>query len=268
MSLATLLVVLFASFLSLSSTVDAADRPNIVVLYADDLGYGDLAIQNPDSKIPTPQLDQLAREGLRFTDAHSSASICSPSRYALLTGRYHWRRHHRIVDSFGPSAFAPDDVTLPQTLRNAGYRTACIGKWHLGWDWDAIKRPGAQAEPKVGYPVDAFAAPDSVDLLTVWKSNAASPRRTIVHASPEERYAIRHDEWVLIDDATGEVTKVPGWFDKQHGYAKHDQPGELYNVRHDLAQRDNLYASQPARVAQLRQLLDEARGEPRSEPAP
>ncbi|MEA1952275.1 MAG: sulfatase-like hydrolase/transferase, partial [Planctomycetota bacterium] len=67
-------------------------RPNIVILYADDMGYGDLAIQNPDSKIPTPNLDRLAREGVRFTDAHSSSGICTPSRYALLTGRYHWRK--------------------------------------------------------------------------------------------------------------------------------------------------------------------------------
>src|SRR6188508_2142698 len=76
----------------------AADRPNIVILYADDMGYGDLAIQNPDSKIRTPHLDQLAREGLRFTDAHSSSGVCTPSRYAMLTGRFHWRKFHSIVN--------------------------------------------------------------------------------------------------------------------------------------------------------------------------
>ncbi|NBQ02848.1 MAG: arylsulfatase, partial [Opitutae bacterium] len=65
--------------------------PNVVIIYVDDMGYGDLGVQNPDSLIPTPHLDQLAREGMRFTDGHSSSSICSPSRYALLTGRYHWR---------------------------------------------------------------------------------------------------------------------------------------------------------------------------------
>lgn len=70
-------------------TQAAASRPNIVILYADDMGYGDLAIQNPESKIRTPHLDQLAREGLRFTDAHSSSGICTPSRYAMLTGRSH-----------------------------------------------------------------------------------------------------------------------------------------------------------------------------------
>ena len=79
-----------------------AALPNIVILYADDMGYGDLAVQNPGSKIPTPHLDRLAAEGTRFTDAHSSSGICSPSRYALLTGRYHWRNFHGIVGVFGP----------------------------------------------------------------------------------------------------------------------------------------------------------------------
>jgi len=125
----------------------AAELPNIVLLYADDMGYGDLAIQNPESKIPTPHLDQLAREGVRFTDAHSSSGICTPSRYALLTGRYHWRKMHGIVNSFGQPVFDADRLTLPEMLREHGYRTACIGKWHLGWDWAAIRRPGAKPRP-------------------------------------------------------------------------------------------------------------------------
>ena len=78
----------------------APTRPNIVILYADDMGYGDLGVQNPESKIPTPHLNRLATEGTRFTDAHSSSGICTPSRYALLHGRYHWRKFHGIVDSF------------------------------------------------------------------------------------------------------------------------------------------------------------------------
>ena len=114
--------------------------PNIVILYADDMGSGDLGIQNPDSKIPTPHLDRLAREGMRFTDAHSSSGVCSPSRYALLTGRFHWRKFHDIVKSFDPPALDAAEFTLPEMLKSRGYRTACIGKWHLGWNWEAIKR--------------------------------------------------------------------------------------------------------------------------------
>ena len=115
--------------------------PNIVIIYADDMGYGDLNCQNPSSKIPTPNLDQLAAEGMRFTDAHSSSGICSPSRFALLTGIYHWRRQHDIVSSFGKPFFKDSDVTLPQVLRNTGYSTACIGKWHLGWNWNFKNEP-------------------------------------------------------------------------------------------------------------------------------
>ena len=119
-------------------------RPNIVIIYADDMGYGDLACQNPDSKIPTPNLDKLVQEGVRFTDGHSSSGICTPSRYALLTGRHHWRKFHGIVNSFGESKFDKERLTLPEMLKEKGYRTGCIGKWHLGWNWQAIKRPGAQ----------------------------------------------------------------------------------------------------------------------------
>jgi arylsulfatase A len=120
----------------------AGTRPNVVILYADDMGYGDLGANNPASKIPTPHLDRLAAEGMRFTDAHSSSGICSPSRYALLTGRHHWRDFHGIVNSLGPSVFKPGQLTLPAMLRDHGYATACVGKWHLGWDWNAIRRPG------------------------------------------------------------------------------------------------------------------------------
>lgn len=124
------------------SALLAAAKPNIVILYADDMGYGDLAANRPDSKIPTPNLDKLAGEGLRFTDAHSSSGICTPSRYAMLTGRYHWRDLHGIVNAFGPTVFKKDQLTLPAMLRENGHTTACIGKWHLGWDWDAIRKPG------------------------------------------------------------------------------------------------------------------------------
>lgn len=121
-----------------------AERPNILILYADDMGYGDLNIQNTESKIPTPVLDQLARDGMRFTDGHSSSGICTPSRYALLTGRHHWRDFHGIVSAMGKSVFAPERITLPEMLKTKGYTTACIGKWHLGWNWHAITKPDAK----------------------------------------------------------------------------------------------------------------------------
>ena len=126
----------------------AAPRPNVVILYADDMGPGDIAAANPASKIPTPHLDRLCREGTRFTDAHSSSGICTPSRYALLHGRYHWRKFHGIVQSFDQPVLDADRTTLAELLRGLGYRTACIGKWHLGWDWAALARD--TAEPRRG----------------------------------------------------------------------------------------------------------------------
>ena len=137
------LALLFA----LAATALAA-KPNIVILYADDLGLGDLRCFNPDSKIPTPNLDKLAAEGTRFTDAHSSSGICTPSRYAMLTGRYHWRDFHGIDTGFDKPFFKNGQLTLPEMFRKSGYATACIGKWHLGWDWDSIRKPGTPPKSK------------------------------------------------------------------------------------------------------------------------
>lgn len=132
------------TLVSLTTCLSAESaRPNVLILYADDLGYGDLRCNNPDSKIPTPNLNRLAREGMRFTDGHSSSGICTPSRYALLTGRHHWRDFHGIVGVFGKSVFKPERLTLPEMMQASGYSTACIGKWHLGWNWSAIRAPNA-----------------------------------------------------------------------------------------------------------------------------
>ena len=112
--------------------------PNIVVIFADDLGYGDVACYNPArGKIPTPHMDRLASQGMMFTDAHSSSGVCSPSRYTLLTGRYHWRTRLQqgIVGLWGAPLIAPDRLTIAGLLKQQGYQTHCIGKWHLGWDW-------------------------------------------------------------------------------------------------------------------------------------
>lgn len=135
--------------------------PNIVIIYADDLGYGDLGSYNSDSKIPTLHLDRLADEGMRFTDGHCSSGICTPSRYALLTGRHHWRKFHGIVSSFGDSAFDAEELTLPEMLQELGYATAAIGKWHLGWDWAAIRKEGAK--PRKAARRNAVWGPEAYD---------------------------------------------------------------------------------------------------------
>jgi arylsulfatase A-like enzyme len=111
--------------------------PNIVFVLADDLGYGDLGCYNDESLIPTPHLDRLASQGLRFTDAHTPSSVCTPTRYGFLTGRYCWRSRMKrsVLWPWDPPLIEADRLTLPAMLGKKGYRTACIGKWHLGWDW-------------------------------------------------------------------------------------------------------------------------------------
>jgi len=484
------MVVLVAITLPLPHAVGSPpSRPNIVLLYADDMGYGDLRIQNQESKIPTPHLDRLARDGTRFTDAHSSSGICTPSRYALLHGRYHWRKFHGIVNAFDQPVMDDERIALPEALKAQGYRTACIGKWHLGWDWNAIKkseargkaqpltpgdfdwsksipggplshgfdyylgddvpnfppyawfendriitqptvmlsttaktaegsweaRPGPAVEnwdfwavmPKltekavewigqqtkeepfflyfpftsphapivpakefvgksqangfgdfvvqtddtvgrvlqalkehgfadntlvifsadngpehyaydrikrfnhrsmgplrglkrdlwegghrvpfivrwpgvvpagkvndglisqidifatvatiVGEEIPAGSAEDSYSQLALLKGEASSVRETLVHNTNPEGYAVRHGDWVLIAAKTGAVSKVPPWFDAANGYTNNGLPGELYNLREDLAQKHNLYAQQPEKVKELTLLLEQIR---------
>lgn len=128
----------------------AARRPNIVYILADDLGWGDLRCYNPDSRVATPNLDRLARQGVRFTDMHSPSSVCTPTRYGILTGRYCWRSKMKsgVLQGYSPSLIEEGRTTVPAFLKAAGYRTSGVGKWHLGLgdrpntDFEAPLRPG------------------------------------------------------------------------------------------------------------------------------
>ena len=113
------------------------NRPNVILMFADDLGIGDLSCFNPDSKIITKNLDKLALEGIRGTDVHATSSLCSPSRYGLLTGRYNWRSalKSKVLGGYTKHLIEDGRSTLGTLFKSAGYRTACIGKWHLGLDW-------------------------------------------------------------------------------------------------------------------------------------
>jgi arylsulfatase A len=178
------LVFILATLLpALSGTLPAADaprlaRPNIVVILADDLGYGDVRCYNLErGKIPTPNVDRLAAQGMRFTDGHSSSGVCSPSRYTLLTGRYHWRTRLQsgIVGVFGEPLIAPDRLTIAGLARQQGYRTACIGKWHLGWDWpiEPAQRQFLQGVRKKGPDDEAPVAP--AERLAAWQDIFSKP---------------------------------------------------------------------------------------------
>jgi arylsulfatase A-like enzyme len=132
--------LLVASLLWLACLLNcsmASELPNIVYILADDLGYGDLGCYNAESKIPTPRLDQLATQGMRFKDAHSPSSVCTPTRYALLTGRYAWRTRlqRNVLGPWDKPLISADRLTVGKLLQQHGYQTACIGKWHLGQNY-------------------------------------------------------------------------------------------------------------------------------------
>ncbi len=113
------------------------NKPNIVYILADDMGYGDVSCLNPESKIKTESIDRMAAEGMAFHDAHSSSAVCTPSRYSILTGRYNWRSSLKEFVLFGYDGPLIEDgrETMASYLSKQGYNTACIGKWHLGWNW-------------------------------------------------------------------------------------------------------------------------------------
>ena len=128
--------------LALTSFVSAADRPNFVFILCDDLGYGDVKANNENGKIATPFMDRLAQRGMRFTDAHSSSAVCSPTRYGVMTGRYNWRSRLQsgVLGGLSPRLIEDGRMTVASMLKKQVYHTAMVGKWHLGMDW--VKLPG------------------------------------------------------------------------------------------------------------------------------
>jgi arylsulfatase A-like enzyme len=120
-----------------AQNAEAAAHPNIIIILADDLGYGDVSCLNSNSKIQTPNIDRLAKAGMKFTNAHSPSGVCSPTRYGLLTGRYAWRTRlsQSVLWGYSPPLITQRRLTLPKLLKEKGYRTAGIGKWHLGLNW-------------------------------------------------------------------------------------------------------------------------------------
>jgi arylsulfatase A-like enzyme len=140
------LLALWCLFVTSSFAADAR-KPNIVLIYADDLGYGDVSCYGA-TRVQTPNIDRLAREGLRFTDAHCTSSTCTPSRYSMLTGEYAWRKRGTgVLPGDAPLIIEPGRVTMASVLQKAGYKTGVVGKWHLGLgrtnlDWNADIKPG------------------------------------------------------------------------------------------------------------------------------
>ena len=165
-------------------------HPNIILIYTDDLGYGDLSCYGAKA-LKTPQVDRLAREGLRFTDGHSPAATCTPSRYALLTGQYAWRREGTgILPGNAALIIEPGRTTLPSTLRKAGYTTGVVGKWHLGLgprggpDWNSEIRPSPN---DIGFSYSFIMAATGDRVPTVYVEN-----RRVVNLEPGDPIAVSY----------------------------------------------------------------------------
>lgn len=157
----------FALAVWLAAVGVTAEQPNVVFILADDLGYGDVGCYNPESKIPTPNIDQLAADGVRFTDAHSPCTVCTPTRFSLLTGQMAFRvpGGGRVFSGAGgPSLIQPGKFTLPGMLRDKGYTTACFGKWHIGLTFldssgDPIHDGGPNGVARIDYSREIVGGP-------------------------------------------------------------------------------------------------------------
>lgn len=149
-------VASFFLFINIASFAQSSEKffvkPNVIFILADDMGYGDISCYNPNARIQTPNIDGLADAGLRFTAGHSTSSVCTPSRYSILTGRYNWRTSLKqgVLGAYSPPLIPSSRMTIADLFKQNGYRTACIGKWHLGLEYTTSDNKAAQFNAKDG----------------------------------------------------------------------------------------------------------------------
>jgi arylsulfatase A-like enzyme len=209
--------VLLLALLAGPGTGLSQSRPNLVIIYADDLGYGDVSAYGA-TRLKTPNIDRLAREGLRFTDAHSSAATCTPSRYALLTGEYAWRKPGTgVLPGDAGLVIDPEMPTLADILKDAGYATGIVGKWHLGLgpaggpDWNGEIRPGPL---DLGFDSAFIMAATGDRVPTVYIEN-----RRVVGLDPRDPITVHYKQPVG-DRPTGRANPEALRVHPSHG---HDQ---------------------------------------------
>lgn len=190
-------------------------NPNIVYVLFDDMGYGEPTCYRPDSKLKTPNLDRLATAGIRFTDAHSPSAVCTPTRYGLLTGRYPSRiGQYGVLQSFDPPLIPETRLTIASFLKKNGYETACIGKWHLGLEWDNVK-PGPGTIP-IGSKITS--GPNQLGFDYFYGFTHARNIETII----EQDKVVEHVKDV--ENQPRMIAKAVEWLEKREA----DKPFFLY----------------------------------------
>ncbi|MBS3821211.1 MAG: sulfatase-like hydrolase/transferase [Planctomycetes bacterium] len=225
--------------------------PNVVYIMADDMGYGDVGCFNSDSKIPTPNMDRIASEGVRFTDAHSSSAVCTPSRYSVLTGRYCWRTRLKggVQGGYGLPLIDPGRMTVAGLLKQRGYATAAVGKWHVGFEWQPAETgPGIDFnmwddgggvdfnKPIIGGPCDVgfdyfFGIAGSLDMAPYCfienRQTVGIPSEPKKTYYAQQRQGPQTPDW---DDTQVDVelrNKAVAWLEATHEESA-DQPFFLY----------------------------------------
>jgi arylsulfatase A len=229
----------------MSDTYSPSDKPNVVFIMADDMGYGDLGCYGA-TKIRTPHMDRLAGEGVRFTDAHSSAAVCTPSRYSVLTGRYCWRSRLKewVLWGFEPPLIEPERMTVASMLKRHGYATAAIGKWHLGLGWTTVDGEPPTADGRnVDYAVPVQGGPLELGFDTAFCITGSLDMAPYCFVEDDHTAGIPSLEKDPYLPQQREGLMVPGWRDDlvdvrfteravafidQHGEQRPDQPFFLY----------------------------------------
>jgi arylsulfatase A-like enzyme len=206
--------------LSCQNDIRADENPNIILILADDMGYGDATCYNPESLIPTPNLDKLAADGIRFTDAHSPSSVCTPTRYGVLTGRYAWRSRLKrgVFGGFNKPLIEPGRVTVASFLKENGYATACIGKWHLGWHFETKNgtqppADGAYEQINVDFSKPASGGPNDLGFDYFFGTSGCTTDDPPLCFFENYRSVGLPDRFAAVDpaDEDRELLMVEGW---------------------------------------------------------
>ena len=225
-----LIIAVLITGLITSCTGSTEKAPNIVYILADDMGYGDVSVMNPQAAWETTYIDQIAREGMLFTDAHSGSAVCSPTRYGVLTGRYAWRTRLKegVLWSWDKPLIQPQETTVGKLLQEHGYTTACVGKWHLGLGWqyqDDISDSVAFSKAVTGGPIELgfdyfFGITASLDIPPyVYIENDRSTMVPVKYTQNKSEYGwwrsgLTGDDFVHEDVLQGLTEKALAFMDK------------------------------------------------------